>query len=282
MFISPMNDTTDGNTTKPNIVPIYNSSNDNILDEAERAKLDAVKNVNKQEKEKEDDIAFVSELEALRKATNYAADVMGLPPDCPAACAQICLPAWCSERCCSKSLISSHDMNILTKDHSVQPLPHGPPNFFSATTGARSFPAVKPFRNPTTREIINAQRKYLLAMRNNPQFIRNVAMKRLALQNKLRGRNIRLPSAAQYNALVYTNQVNKQRRLLQKSQARALQLARASHYCPYPLTCHAGVVPIGMSTCPNVCHLSCIPQCPNECCLLSTKVASKKKMIPRA
>ena len=108
----------------------------------------------------------------------------------------------------------------------------------------------------------------------------NFAMNKLAYQSKLlQGKNALSPALAQqYRAIAYVNQVNKQKLLLKKTlqaQAAKQQVAETSSLCTYPSSCLPLAMPPWIHNCPPICRTSCIPQCPNECCLRSPKATSE-------
>lgn len=268
----------------------------------------AAENALAQEKEQQDDIAFISQLEALRQATHYAADLMGLPPDCPDACVQICLPGFCAPHCCAKSIIPQNFMNMYNNKNTnnnnnnnynynnAQAAITNPSSTSVSTTRQNTpltaptltAPAAQrynapgyPLRTMSSVEIINAQRKHLLAMQHKAQ--RRAALRKMAYLRRMRGQAL-APIQARYNKMAL---YNRRKALMRKSaQARAAQ-QYASAYCKYsrrcavpntrnfaPAAAPAAANPV--RTCSSICRLTCIPQCPNECC----SRVKKKTVVP--
>lgn len=265
-------------------------------------RLDPAENSYQQLKEQEHQIALANQIEALKKATSYAAQLMGLPPECPLACARICLPGLCKQQCCARSQIPN--------------VPIAPPAAFQGSTTPMgnfnpsvpipnaerapivSGPQVNPSRNQLAlaNQFAMAQRQRYLMTHNQAAAAASALqqrnanaymMNKLALQNRLlEGKNDFVPALARYRAMQYASQMNRQKMLLKnslESQASRQQIADASQRCEAGYPCqqqHASSSsssPSWLHNCPPICRSSCIPQCPNECCAHSTRGAPSMK-----
>jgi len=269
-------------------------------------RLDPAENSYQQLKEQEHQIALANQIEALKKATSYAAQLMGLPPECPLACARICLPGLCKQQCCARSQIPNVPIVPPAAFQTVQnPLANFNPAIPIPSAERAPIvpgPQVTPSRNQLAlaNQFAMAQKqRYLMAhnqaaaaalqQRNANAYMMN----KLALQNRLlEGKNDFVPALARYRAMQYANQMNRQKMLLKnnlESQASRQQIAdAASHRCEPGYPCQqqqqqqqrsssSSASPSWLHNCPPICRSSCIPQCPNECCAHATRGAPSMK-----
>ena len=109
------------------------------------------------------EMSVIKELDKLRKATTHAADKIGLPPDCPAMCIQVCVPGFCASHCClgnlmllKKGLTNTVEGGLLAHKLAEQYLPIKPT--------PRPFPFLKKVRKLTSKEIMDAKRQHLLQL----------------------------------------------------------------------------------------------------------------------
>lgn len=255
-------------------------------------RLDPAENSYQQLKEQEHQIALTNQIEALKKATSYAAQLMGLPPECPLACARICLPGLCKQQCCARSQVP----NVPIVPHTSLPGPINQLGSANFNNPGSMIPG--PQFNPSSNKLALAKqyalaRKQQYMMTHNGMFGVNPAsaafhsypssvaankymMNKLALQNRLlEGKNDFVPALARYRALQYANQLNRQKMMLKNSlEPQASRQQDASQRCQPGYPCQSAAssssVPSWLHNCPPICRSSCIPQCPNECCAHST------------
>ncbi|XP_065665307.1 uncharacterized protein LOC100204302 isoform X1 [Hydra vulgaris] len=64
--------------------------------------------VEKQLQVLEENQKMVEQVEAVKQAESYAAELLGIPRDCPLFCNKICAPGLCAQDCCEKSTILSY------------------------------------------------------------------------------------------------------------------------------------------------------------------------------
>jgi hypothetical protein len=110
----------------------------------------------------ENEISVIKELDKLRKATTHAADKIGLPPDCPAMCVQVCVPGFCASHCClgnlmllKKGLANQNQGSFLAHKLAEQYLPIKPT--------PPPFPFTR-IRKLTNKEILDAKRQHLVQL----------------------------------------------------------------------------------------------------------------------
>jgi hypothetical protein len=261
-------------------------------------RLDPAENSYQQLKEQEHQIALANQIEALKKATSYAAQLMGLPPECPLACARICLPGLCKQQCCARSQVPNVPVVPPAVFHAPAQNPMGNFNPALPIPSAERAPIVSgPQVNPSRNQLALAnqfamaqKQRYLMAHNSaaaaafQQQKANAYMMNKLALQNRmLEGKNdFALPALARYRAMQYANQMNRQKLLLKnnlESQASRQQIADATQRCEAGYPCQqqqqqqqhvvsssSSSSPSWLHNCPPICRSSCIPQCPNECC----------------
>jgi len=284
------------NTTSASVATPPQSPHEKEEEDAKlHTRLDPAENSYQQLKEQEHQIALANQIEALKKATSYAAQLMGLPPECPLACARICLPGLCKQQCCARSQIPNVPIVPPAVFHGPAANPMGNFNPSLPLPSAERAPIVSgPQVNPSRNQLALAnqfamaqKQRYLMAHNSaaaaafQQQKANAYMMNKLALQNRmLEGKNdFALPALARYRAMQYANQMNRQKMLLKnnlESQASRQQIADATQRCEAGYPCqqqqHNAVSssssgsPSWLHNCPPICRSSCIPQCPNECC----------------
>merc|ERR1711962_665387 len=163
-------------------------------------RLDPAENSYQQLKEQEHQIALANQIEALKKATSYAAQLMGLPPECPLACARICLPGLCKQQCCARSQIPN--------------VPIVPPAAFQTVQNplANFNPAI-PIQSAERAPIVPGPQvtpsRNQLALAN--QFAMAQKQRYLMAHNQAAAAALQQRNA---NAMQYANQMNRQKMLL--------------------------------------------------------------------
>lgn len=243
-------------------------STNTTVDDAEHAKLNPAENSYQQEKERQEKIEYDRQMDVLKKAASYAATQIGLPSDCPLACARICIPGLCKQNCCTRSKIADTEpklpdtMPMLPPHMSAIP-PVALPARYNAPVPPAPAPLpfiasvnpAKPYTNPVTG---SASRLTNFAGYRPQQNIINPYNK-LAYQNKMLQDKA---AAAQFRAMAYANKLTNQRPGLTGPNSDVAAL------CPYPSpNCQNPFVPPLIHNCAPICRSSCIPTCPNECCV---------------
>lgn len=177
-----------------------------------------------QEKEQSEQINLVNKIDALKKTTIYAAKLMGLPSECPLACARICLPGLCRHDCCGKA-------------HAI-----GPPLSCPMSCSEACYPGLCTgqccTRPPPTLNsngvpqmpYLNFERDYRpkpFIWNSNP-YIRTINED--LMTDKLRKGKIILPDTDQYKALMLISSLSKKqlKTLLKKSGIAEKKLAKRS------------------------------------------------------
>ena len=280
------------NVTALSSAPIQSPHEKEEEDAKLHTRLDPAENSYQQLKEQEHQIALANQIEALKKATSYAAQLMGLPPECPLACARICLPGLCKQQCCARSQVPNVPIVPPAAFHAPATNPLvGNFNPAMPIPSAERAPIVQgPQVNPARNQQLALANQFAMAqkqrylMAHNPaalfgansaaaiqqQKANTYMMNKLALQNRLlEGKNdFALPALARYRAMQYANQMNRQKLLLKnnlESQASRQQIADQQQQ-QQRVVSSSSANPSWLHNCPPICRSSCIPQCPNECC----------------
>jgi len=155
----------------------------------------------------------VNKIDALKKTTIYAAKLMGLPSECPLACARICLPGLCRHDCCGKAHVIGPPLSC--------PLSCSDACYPGLCTGqcCTRPPPVPDASGQIKMPYLNFNRDYLpkpFIWNSNP-YIRTINEN--LMTEKLRKGRILLPDTDQYKALLLVSSLSKSqlKTLLKKS-----------------------------------------------------------------
>lgn len=158
-----------------------------------------------QEKERSEKMNLVHQIDALKKTTIYAAQLMGLPSECPLACARICLPGLCHHDCCGKGHVIGPPLScpiscsdacypgLCTGQCCTRPPP--PKRSSTAQTEAQTFLQGNP--QDTPRPLVWNKNPYIRTINED------------VMTEKLLKGKILLPDTDQYKALMLISQLTK-------------------------------------------------------------------------